>query len=82
MPDRAICEVGVCWCKTPFTGSKCQSEVDIKPRIGRVLSAGILVCVAFVAFICGVFVFNSCSGNVSASKRYAGLPRKTEQWQV
>lgn len=75
---RGICNDGVCFCRTPYEGKKCEQEVNTEMRFGYPLFA----CNVIIAFIFGI-AFAAFCHSFSSSKpvQFVGPPaQRRETW--
>mmetsp|Transcript_13827 Transcript_13827/g.34079 ORF Transcript_13827/g.34079 Transcript_13827/m.34079 type:complete len:222 (+) Transcript_13827:213-878(+) len=78
---RGVCHDGLCWCKTPYSGPTCDSRVDVRMRVSRLVLAGILLFTTFVGVILGT-IASSCVGGGSATIQNDVTTKKREFWTV
>jgi len=82
---RGICNDGVCFCRTPYEGKKCEREVNTEMRFGY----PIFVCNVIVAFMFGIALAAFCHSFTSskpvqligppAQRRETWIPREREE---
>jgi len=75
---RGICNDGICFCRTPYEGKKCEHEVNTEMRFGYPL----FVCNVLVAFVAGIGLAACCHSWSSAKQvQLVGPPaQRRETW--
>jgi len=76
-----VCSNEVCFCRTPYTGKKCEKEVDVEPRVSYTLVLGILMVALVLGFAVGLFV-NGCVASLRKGGNFKPYKQKRELWQL
>ena len=72
------CHDNICWCKHPWTGSKCDKELKIRPRLGYSLSFGLLGVAIVAGVIAAVIICEILS--MMQTSDYGTVKLRREQW--
>ena len=72
------CANNVCWCRHPWTGSKCHKEVKLEVRIGYSLTLG-LVGAAFAGGMLVAVIISEMVASVGGQD-YGPVKMRREAW--
>merc|ERR1719456_3174 len=76
--ERGYCHDNICWCKHPWTGSKCDKELKINPRVGYSLSIGLIIA-AFVGGMLAAVIVSEILAAMQTSD-YGPVKLRREAW--
>ncbi|CAD7956498.1 unnamed protein product [Amoebophrya sp. A25] len=82
MSEHGICSDGVCYCMTPWGGSKCEEKIDTRLRLGTFVTCGILLFMLMLGTLIGAFLGSSVGSGTPGIAAKTEVSKRRETWFV
>jgi len=81
---QGICDDGLCFCRTPFTGLQCEKQMKqgLALRMSMGLATGLVCCACIIGVGVGVVLFMAFSQFGKPSQGFTEALRQHETWKV